>query len=190
MWNNFDGKPYIKEEFKAHVDGLKLGSWCKFITLHNTGSPNLHQWMTSGTSPQQRIKNLQHYYEVNERWHAGPHLFIDPDHIWGFTDLDVPGVHASCFNSKSIGIEMVGDYSVESFNTELGAEVRDNAVYALAVLHNKLGLEPSDYVYGVHGLHFHLDCKRDQHACPGKHVNRDDIIDRVIDQMKLLAKGK
>ena len=114
MWKDFDGKPYTREELLAHVTALPPIHWARFITLHNTGSPTLEQWEAGGTTPAQRIKNLQHYYEVNEHWHAGPHLFIDCEHIWGFTDLTVSGVHASCFNGVAIGIEMVGDYSVET----------------------------------------------------------------------------
>jgi hypothetical protein len=184
MWANFEGKPYTREEFAAHVAGLSFDAWKpQFVTLHNTGSPTLQQWRDGGTTPAQRIMNLQRYYEVNEHWHAGPHLFIDQEHIWGFTDLTVPGVHASCFNRVSIGIEMVGDYGSEAFDPQ----VRDNAVFALAALHDKLGIRPDGLVYGKSGLHFHVDCRRDGHACPGKHVDRSDMVARVLVAMRLGA---
>ena len=43
MWKNFDGKPYTREEFLAHVTALPPIHWAKFVTLHNTGSPTLEQ---------------------------------------------------------------------------------------------------------------------------------------------------
>src|ERR1700730_7902067 len=127
MWANFDGRRYTREGFTTHVADLTFTSWRpKFIVLHNTSSPTLAQWMAYPED--QRIRNLQAYYDTNLHWHAGPHLFISNDAIFGFTDLTAPGVHASCFNSDSIGIEMAGEYNVESFTTGPGADVRDNAV--------------------------------------------------------------
>ena len=179
MWRNFDGRPYTREQFATYVSGLNFGKWVKFITLHNTAGPTLAQWLKGGTTPAQRIRNLQSYYENKKGWHAGPHLFIDPTYIWGFSELTETGVHASCFNSKSIGIEMVGDYHAESFTSGDGAKVRDNAVYALGILHIKLGLQPAPFELGKRGLHFHIDCHRDQHDCPGKNVSRADMVARV-----------
>ncbi len=183
-WQNFDGTPYSQDQFKARVDALDFGKvpWAKFVVLHNTGSPDLEQWLAGGATPQQRIANLQHYYEVNEGWHAGPHLFIDPFHVWGFTDLLVPGVHCSCFNHIAIGIEMVGDYSTEAFDVR----VRDNTVWALACIHKKLGIRPDGLVYGQKGLHLHKDCARDHHACPGAKVDRGDMVARILNVMGAL----
>ena len=186
MWKDFDGKPYTREELLAHVTALPPIHWARFITLHNTGSPTLEQWEAGGTTPAQRIKNLQHYYEVNEHWHAGPHLFIDREHIWGFTDLTVSGVHASCFNGGAIGIEMVGDYSVETFDPH----VCDNAVFAMGGIHRKLGIRPDGLVYGKSGLHLHKDCRRDHHDCPDKHVDRADMVERVLAAIAELDKGE
>jgi hypothetical protein len=181
MWKNFDGTPYSRDGWKAHVLSIPVANfhWVKFCVLHNTASPTLAQWLGFGTTPAQRIKNLQHFYEVSDHWHAGPHGFIDPTHIWGFSDLTLPGVHASCFNHESLGFEMVGDYSKEAFDTGPGAEVRDNAVFALAVVHKHLGIDPNT-------LHFHKECLRDHHDCPGKNVSKSDMITRVKAQMEKL----
>lgn len=189
MWKGFDPTPYDSDQFIAHVNGLDFSAWAKdsharskfplFITLHNTASPTLAQWAELGPAHDARLKNLENYYEAQLGWHAGPHYFVSRTHINGFSNPVVPGIHASCFNGVSIGIEMVGDYAVESFTDGDGAGVRDMAVLALAVLHNKLGLMPSPFVYGQKGLHFHKDCGRDHHDCPGKHVDRIDMIHRV-----------
>lgn len=182
-WVGFDPVPYTREQYQAHVESLPHLPWVKFIVLHNTGSPTLAQWMDAGVSEVQRLLNLEHYYEVTERWHAGPHGFISPTHICGFSDPTKPGVHASCFNPVSLGFEMVGDFSTESFDSGPGAQVRDNAVFTLAVWYRKLGLRPDGYQYGVRGLHFHKDCIRDHHSCPGKNVDRDDMVRRVLAKM-------
>lgn len=189
MWIDFDGKPYTREEFKDLLDSIPAArlSWCKFLTVHNTAAPSLAQWMGPKASAAQRIKNLQRYYEVERGWRAGPHAFIPPDRnivCYGFTKFTVPGIHASCFNSQSIGLEMVGDFESEEFTFGPGAIVRENAIFVLAALHLRMGLRPDGYVYGKSGLHFHVDCKRDQHACPGKKVNRDDLVRAVLAEMR------
>lgn len=189
MWQNFDGKPYSREQFLTHLGQISPGrlGWCKFFTVHNTSSPSIAQWQSKIATPAQRIINLENYYEHSLGWHAGPHGFIPPSKdvvLYGFTNFDVPGVHASCFNSASIGLEMVGDFDSEDFNSGLGAQVRDNAIFVLAALHLKRGLRPDGYKLGVSGLHFHVDCKRDNHACPGKTVNRDALVNAILDEME------
>lgn len=194
MWPGFDGKPYTQNEFTAHVDTLPLipsghsGNWVKFLTLHNTSAPTLTQWAESGPAHDARIRNLEAYYQQQLGWHAGPHLFVSRSYINGFSDLTQPGVHASCFNHTSIGIEMVGEYNIEEFNSGDGAMVRDNAVHALAVLHRKLSLRPDGYKYGVSGLHFHIECVHDNHDCPGtKARNKPDLVARILARMDQLA---
>jgi hypothetical protein len=67
---------------------------------------------------------------------------------------------------------MVGDYSDEAFDSGDGAKVRDLTVQALAILHHALGIDPET-------LHFHKECLRDHHDCPGKNVVKADMIARV-----------
>lgn len=187
MWPGFDPTPYTRDEYAAHVASLPHLPWVKFLVVHNTGSPTLAQWVDAGVSEVQRLANLEHYYEVTEQWHAGPHGFVSRNHICGFSDPTKPGVHASCFNSVSLGFEMVGDYSTESFSTGDGALVRDNAVFAFAVWHRKLGLRPDKYVYGITGVHPHKACLRDHHDCPGRGVDMIDFRQRVLAEMEILG---
>ena len=167
---------FTPAEFQTYVAGLRWKTWKpQFLTLHNTAEPNLAQWTHFGlgkTDGFKRILNLNHYYKVEEGWHSGPHLFIAPDLIWVACDLTANGVHASCYNSVSIGVEMVGDYARESFDSGDGAKVRDNAVAALAILHKALKIDPRT-------LHFHKECLKDHHDCPGKNVVKADVIARV-----------
>lgn len=119
------------------------------------------------------MRNLEHYYRDIQGWSGGPHLFVDDLKIWAFTPLTVPGVHTPSWNSISWGVEMVGDYSAEPF----GEHVRDNTVKALATLHAAIGLDS-------HTLRFHKDDPRTTHRdCPGKHVNKEDMIQRIHDEI-------
>jgi hypothetical protein len=162
VWKNFDPTPYTRETFEARVERLPALPWCKGITFHNTAAPTLKQWVEFGPAHAARLRNLQSFYEKEKGWHAGPHLFVSRDFINGFSDLTKPGVHSRCFNATHIGIEMVGDYNVEQFDSGDGAKVRDNAVYAAALLCRKLGLDPAT------DINIHKDCKRDNHDCPGQ----------------------
>ena len=165
-------------EFQAYVATKHWAHWKpQFIVLHNSAEPNLAQWEHYGlgkSAAVQRARNLNSYYAHQEGWSSGPHLFIAPDLIVVACDLEAYGIHASCFNHVSIGIEMVGDYrpGADPFNAGGGAKVRDNAVAALAILHHALGISPDT-------LHFHRDCERDHHVCPGLQVDKAAMIARV-----------
>ena len=120
-------------------------------------------------------------------WHSGVHLFVAPNLIWNLCDLTQEGVSVSCWNHLTLGIEMIGDYATEEFEAGPGAQVRDNAVAAMAVLHRKLGLRPDGYRKGVSGLHFHKECSRDHHDCPGRNVVKADVVARVLAKMQALS---
>lgn len=194
MWEKFDGAPYTREEFADMVEAIPAAKlkWVKFLTLHHTAAPSIKQWL-GPTSAKQRILNMQNYYEKQCGWRAGPHSFIPPDRDichWGFTPFDTPGVHASCFNRVSIGLEMIGDFHNEEFHSGAGAIVRDHTVYVLAVLHNKLGLRPDNFKLGERGLHFHTDCRRDGKICPGSKVTKEYMVTAVLAEMERLKAAK
>ena len=172
---------YSPAQFKAFVATLKWRGWKpKFIVLHNTAEPNLAQWQHDNTGKDyehRRVVNLNSYYKNDEGWHSGPHLFISSNLIWDACDLAADGVHASCYNHESLGVEMVGDYANRGFRQRRRRQVRDHAVAALAILHQALGLDPET-------LRFHKECLADHHDCPGKNVDKADMIARVKAAMK------
>jgi len=176
-----DPQGYSPAQFRAFVATLKWSGWKpKFIVLHNTAEPNLAQWQHDNTGQpyeHRRVGNLNSYYKNDESWHSGPHLFISPNLIWNACDLAADGVHASCYNGESLGVEMVGDYAAEAFDSGDGAKVRDLTVAALAILHDTLGIDPAT-------LHFHKECLKDHHDCPGRNVDKADMIARVKAAMK------
>lgn len=179
MWADFDGTTYDRAAFQQHIAGLRWHAWKpRGITLHNTGAPNLKEWVELGPAHDQRIANLKHYYEDQLGWHAGPHFFVSRSHVTGFSNPLLSGVHASCFNRTHLGVEMAGDFSVEAFDSGDGALVRDTAVFTLATLLHALGLSPG-------AVNFHRECIADHHACPGKNVGMTDMHERIAAAMGL-----
>jgi hypothetical protein len=167
-WKGIVGKGFSPDDFEIYASVLKFQDWHpRFIVLHNTEAPKLSQWHS--VSGEQRMKNLEDFYRNTQKWSAGPHLFVADDLIWVFTPLTTSGVHSPSWNSMAWGVEMVGDYSVEDFDDR----VRDNAVSALATLHALLNLNPET-------LRLHKEDPKTRHDCPGKNVDKADIVQRVV----------
>jgi hypothetical protein len=171
-WKGIVGKGFTPDQFDQYVGTVPFAAWRpQFVVLHNTVVPKLSDWHS--VSGDDRMRNLANFYENVQRWSAGPHLFVADDLIWVFTPLITSGVHSPSWNSVSWGVEMVGDYEVESFDPS----VRDNAVSALASLHAILGLDPKT-------LRFHREDPLTTHTgCPGQKVVKADMIQRVLDQL-------
>ena len=188
-------KGYTKQEFESFVHSLKWYTWRpKFITLHNCSEPSIKTWNEGyakhGGSMDDyelwRIHNLNSFYKA-KGWHSGPHLFVSPNKIWNACDLTRDGVSVSCWNHLTIGVEMVGEFATEDFNSGDGAKVRDLTIFALAVLHKALNITPLPYMVSTRGLHPHKACVRDHHDCPGKNVDMDWVRKAVIDEIKELV---
>ena len=170
-WKGIVGKSFTAEQFEAYVETLAFNAWRpQFVVLHNTAQPRLSDWHS--VPGEKRMKNLEGFYRDQQKWSAGPHLFVADDLIWTFTPLIVSGIHSPSWNSVSWGVEMVGDYSLEPF----GEKVRGNVVSALATLHAALGLDP-------HTLRLHKEDPRTTHVCPGKNVSKADVIQRIVDEL-------
>jgi hypothetical protein len=149
----------------------------QFCVLHNTSEPTLAQRPAGLTI--EHIHNLESFYRDTQHWSAGPHLFVDQNGIWVFTPLTVPGVHSPSWNRCSWGIEMLGEYETEAFDSGPGAQVAHNAVCALATLHAWANLDS-------HSLRFHKEDVRTTHqSCPGRNVVKADVIQRVHDLILL-----
>jgi hypothetical protein len=171
-WKGIVGRGFRPQEFREYVGGLTFGDWRpQFVVVHNTSVPRLSQW--HDYDGQVRMRGLQHYYRDEKRWSAGPHLFVADDLIWVFTPLTTSGVHSPSWNGVSWGVEMVGEYEVEDFSPA----VRENTVDALATLHLWRALDPET-------LRFHKEDPRTSHGtCPGRKVDKNDLIRRVRERM-------
>lgn len=171
-WKGIVGLGYTADAFDNYVANIGLMEWRpEFVVLHNTGAPRLSQWHSPSAIA--RIQNLQHFYRDVQHWSAGPHLFVADDLIWAFTPLTTSGVHSPSWNGSSWGVEMVGDYDNEPF----GSAVRDNTIRALAALHRLAGIDPAT-------MRMHReDPLTTHHHCPGKNVDKGDIIAAVAAAM-------
>lgn len=183
-WTPIVGRGFTVLEFEAHVASLAFTGWQpKFVVVHNTSAPDAklyRQWQTrSGWTGEQWLRNLESYYR-GMGWKAGPHLFVAPDRIWAFTPLTSPGTHSPAWNSRTWGVETVGEFEREPFDNG----VRDNLVAALGIMHARIGLNPSDYKFGVRGIHFHKEDPVTTHkTCPGHNIIKSDLVADVDSYM-------
>jgi len=167
--------------------------------LHNTALPSLAQWIKSAADDRAknlqpgitRISNLERFFKDENHWSGAPHLFIAPDVIWVFNPLISPGVHSPSFNATSIGIEMIGDFSKEDDDSGDGLRVKNNTIFATAILCSALGLEPEsgEFVNGkpTGTIFLHKQDPKTTHDCPGANIARDKLA--MIEAVKGLMDG-
>ena len=172
-WKGIVGQGFTAPDFKDYVTTVEFDAWQpQFVVLHNTQVPKLADWHK--VPGEQQMEALQSYYRDTQHWSAGPHLFVADDLIWVFTPLNTPGVHSPSWNAISWGVELIGDYDIEP----LSDGTRDNAVTALAALHQLAGLDPQ-------GLHIHKEDPKTTHTfCPGKNIVKADFIQWITDRME------
>jgi len=166
------------EEFVEYLNSLHGGWRPSGITLHNTAAPTLDQWWHGGTPPEVRMENLRHYYEVEQGWSAGPHAFCDGVTIWIFTDFNVSGVHSPSWNGTRLGIEAVGDYDREDWDSGAGLKVHEQAVALFGECCKFYGWEPNGNT-----IKLHYEDPATDHACPGSDVVKPDFIAEVTQYM-------
>jgi len=174
-WKGIIGKNFSPDEFDNYCHTIQWTAWRpSFIVLHNTATPSLSE-RPDGLNIN-HIHNLEAFYRDTQKWSAGPHLFIDDKQIWVFTPLNVSGTHSPSWNKEALGIEMLGDYEKEPFDSGRGLNVRRNAVAAMATLCAILGLNPNT-------IRLHREDPLTTHACPGKNVRKLEVIQQVQDLM-------
>ena len=166
------------DEFVQYLHTLNFTAWKPSgMVLHNTASPTLEQYWNS-VPPAERMENLKDYYENDMGWSAGPHAFVDGVSIWVFTDFNVKGVHSPSWNGTRLGIELVGDYDVESDETGMGLNVMELTVALFGECHSFFGWEPS-----VNSIRLHKEDPATDHDCPGKNVVKSEFLDDVTEYM-------
>jgi hypothetical protein len=172
MGYELNGKVWDRRSFREYVSTLPNLPWVKAICVHHTSSPNLAQrpegWKI------QHLRNLQHYYQNELHWSAGPHLFTDEDQIFGLSSLYQRGVHAVSFNATAIGIETLGDYDHEDPLTGRGLQCWQTTAAAVAILLHHLDLAVNEET-----VLFHRDDPRTTKTCPGVKVRKDWFLSLV-----------
>lgn len=179
---------FTQEAFRDYLDTLIPRQWKpNKIVWHNTAAPSLTQWLKSAKEDADawkipgstRIANLERYFRTDNGWSGCPHLFIAPDLIWVMNPLTYPGVHSPSWNSSSIGIEMIGDFSREDDDSGAGLRVKNNTIFATALLCEFYGLDaiagnvdPRTRI-ATGTIFLHKQDPRTTHNCPGKDVAVD-----------------
>jgi hypothetical protein len=172
-WKGIIGTSFTADEFDTYCHTLQWTAWRpSFIVVHNTGAPSLAQRPKGFTK--QHMTNFEVFYRDQQKWKAGPHLFIDDKKIWVFTPLTVSGTHSPSWNKVALGIELLGDFERESFTEGRGLRVRENTVAALTTLCAILGFDPAT-------TRIHREDPLTTHACPGKNVRKLELIQQVQD---------
>lgn len=170
-WKPIVGLSFNPAQFDAYCHSIQWTAWRpSFIVLHNTATPNLGQRPNGFT--QKHMENFVAFYRDQQGWSAGPHLFIDDRKIWAFTPLNMSGIHSPSWNKTALGIEMLGNYAVDSFKTGRGLGVRQNAVAAMATLCAVLGFDPAT-------IKLHKEDTQTTHNCPGKNVIKAEVVSEV-----------
>ena len=174
-WKGIVGISFSTDDFESYCHSIHWTSWRpSFIVLHNTAIPTLAQRPDGLTK--QHIDGLESFYRDVQHWSAGPHLFVDDRQIWAFTPLNVSGVHSPSWNNIALGIEMLGDYNIEAFDSGRGLNVHNNAVAAIATLSSILGFDPTS-------MKLHKEDPKTTHDCPGKNVIKSEVINDVQNLM-------
>lgn len=167
-------KAFTPEEFAKYLRQNVTGhsTWKpEFIVLHNTGVPSIAQRPQGFTK--QNMEALARYYGEDQRWHSGPHLFVDQNGIWVFSYMTKPGTHSPSWNPISWGVEQLGDFTREDYNSGDGAKIRANTISALAIMAVVSGTN-------IDTLHFHFEDPRTTHkSCPGSTCHKDAVIAAV-----------
>lgn len=172
-WKGIVGTSFSPDEFDNYCHSLQWSAWRpSFIVLHNTATPSLAQRPKGLTK--QHIQNLEPFYRDTQKWKAGPHLFLDDRQIWVFTPLTVSGTHSPSWDKVTLGVEMLGDYEKEAFDSGRGLKVRENTIAALATLCAILGIDS-------HTIRIHREDPLTTPARPGKNVRKLEVIQEVND---------
>jgi hypothetical protein len=174
--NQFFTEREFAKYMKKTVTGTlrQPGHWRpNLIVLHNTDIPTLAM-RPDGFSKQNMIA-LDQYYGVRQGWSAGPAAFIDQRGIWIFTGFTEPGVHSPSWNATSWGIEQLGNFDTEKYDSGDGVLVRSHTIAVLAIL-SIAGDIPLDNTT----LRFHKEDKATTHRhCPGAACMKQGILDDV-----------
>lgn len=148
------GKALTLAEFDVYLQTYNFGTippdW---VILHHTAIPTVAQWTANEVGlmrDQVKVKRLRqvtgikNYYQNTLHWNAGPHIFVDDQFVYLMTPMDTIGIHARDGNSTksngrlhySIGIEVIGDYTVTRWSPSTAQTVAGTVARLLRRLKN------------------------------------------------------
>lgn len=115
-------------------------------------------------------------------WKRGPHLFTDEDQIFGMTPLTIKGIHAVSFNNDAIGIEVLGNYTIEENMSGRGLDCWNTTILAVRALTKWLNLDINDKT-----IVFHRDDPKTSKDCPGSKIKKTWVLGMLNDKTPLTA---
>lgn len=143
------------------------------LVVHNTAAPSIAQWDNPQYSEEYRINSMANFFTRERGWNSGPHLIVSPNgNIWILSGLQWPGTHSPSFNKNAFGVEMVGDFNKEDFDSGRGLIVQRTAIEAIAILCYVFEIDTSD-------IHLHKEDPKTDHDCPGKDVKKDALVKAI-----------
>lgn len=170
-WKPIVGKAFSPAEFSTYCGTLTWTAWRpSFLVMHNTAIPTLSEEPNGFTSAS--MNGFVSYYRDTMHWSAGPHLFVDDHQIWVFTPLTTPGVHSPSWNHQSLGMEMLGNYDSDAFNSGRGLAVHQHAVAAMTTLFGIFGWPADNSHYRLHKE----DPLTTHKSCPGSNVQKSAVL--------------
>ena len=171
----FVNRSFTPDEFRQYVSRLNLGSlsWKpQFVVLHDTGGSDTVGAFPNGL-PKKNIWGLESYFRKDMHWNGGPHCIIDQKQIWVLNPLTQTGVLSPSWNNMSWSVMILGNYTTDSFHSVQGAQVRDNAVAAIAALDAAAGLEAGS-------LRLNSEDPLTKHKNnPGGNIDKADLIAHI-----------
>jgi len=170
-YNNV-GKVWTPDSFGEYLKTIKPPSWAKGVCLHHAWQPSLAQ------RPQglqiRHIENMRDFYK-GMGWKSGPQLFCDEDQVFGMTPLSEKGNHAIPFNSSTIGIEALGNYSQGGEDPKSG---RGFQVWLTMAATTKLLLDWMNLKATEKTVLFHREGKTSK-DCPGSQISKDWVLELI-----------
>jgi len=171
------GKVWTPASLAEDIASRPVPDWLDSITIHHTAAPALSQRPRGFTI--QHIRNIQNFYSSpksagGKGWSTGPHLFIDEDQIFGMCDFRSKGIHATSFNHRSLGIEVLGDYDIEDPHTGRGKACWLNTAATVGVLLKWASLKKNTST-----ILFHRDDPKTRKSCPGKRIDKQWFLDLI-----------
>lgn len=165
------GMSWDRAGLREYLSALERPAWCRGVTMHHTGTPNLAMRPRGWNA--QLMRNVRDGYIRDRRWNRGPHFYPDDTEVWGLTPPTVQGIHAVAFNRDHIGIEVLGDYDKGQDDPLSGRGLAcwRNAFWCVAEILRWLRREASEDT-----INFHRDDPKTSKSCPGTAIRLDWVL--------------
>lgn len=172
MFNNV-GRVWTPDTFRDYLTTIPLTAlrWFRGVCFHHTWFPSLSDRPDGFKA--NHIANMRDFYRT-KGWKSGPHLYADDDQLWGMSELQERGVHAVSFNAEYIGIEVLGNFDIESPYSGRGSACWFTAMQAALCLLDRAAIPLTP-----EAIKFHRDDPQTSKSCPGNLVKKEWVLQQM-----------